>query len=99
MKKLKELGLVELHLGDPDNRVWLTYKGKTAITVTLARGTTTFHIKVSKNGKDQDFVRHSEDETFVLLCALLNKEVLQIYVLCGFVILCALGYAVAVLLS
>jgi len=96
-QRLREIGLVEIHTGDTNERAWVAFKGKTIVTVNLTRGTTTFRIKVSKNGKDQDFVRHSDEEALILLLNVLSNDMLHFYVLCGFVILCAIGYAIAVL--
>jgi hypothetical protein len=98
-QRLREIGLIEIQTGDVNERVWIAYKGKTTVMVHRTRGTTTFRIKVSKNGKDQDFVRHNEEEALILLASILGNEMLQFYVMCGVVIVCALAYATVVLSS
>jgi hypothetical protein len=98
-QRLREIGLIEIHTGDVNERVWVAYKGKTTVMVHLTRGTTTFRIKVSKNGKDQNFVRHSDEEALTLLLNVLSNDLLQFYILCVIIIVCALAYAVSVLFT
>lgn len=93
-QRLREIGLVEIHTGDVNERAWVAFKGKTIVTVNLTRGTTIFRIKVSKNGKDQDFVRHSDEEALMLLVNVLSNDLVYFYILCGVIIVCAIVYAI-----
>lgn len=98
-QKLREIGLIEIHTGDVNERVWVAYKGKTTIMVHLTRGTTTFRVKVSKNGKDTNFVRHTDEEAIMLLSDILGNDWLYTYITIGVITVLALIYAVTVLMS